>query len=171
VQVWNQKRSRPLINHANFVLSAPKENVRPMPFPFRKKREIFEISGPAKLALLGSTPVRNPTLEWAKGEDGRVVLLLPRKRTSSIVRRVFRLQPFKRVRFDVMGSFVWELCDGKRTVGDIIQEIQKTYSLTRKEAETPLLAHLDRLQERRMIGMLREVDGRQRQKRSRREKK
>ena len=129
-----------------------------MPFPFRKKLKISDLSGSAKLALLRSIPVRNPTLTWVKDEEGRVTVLIPRKGTSKLLKRIALLPPVKRVRFDDIGSYVWELCDGKRTVEDIIQELCKTYNLTRKEAETPLLVHLDRLRKRRIIGMLEEVN-------------
>jgi hypothetical protein len=62
----------------------------------------------------------------------------------------------KKLRFDEIGSYVWELCDGKRTVDEIIQELSKKYNLTRKESEKPLLAFIDLLQKRRLLGLLSE---------------
>lgn len=75
--------------------------------------------------LLELIPMR--LLEYETGEDGLVTLFAPRFK-SRIVKRILgsRLKnKFIKIRLDEIGSAVWELCDGKRNVNDIGEEMKK----------------------------------------------
>ncbi len=61
------------------------------------------------------------------GEGALVTLIMPRFRNSFLRRLVEpRLRPERRyfkLRLDDVGSAVWELCDGKRTVREIAETL------------------------------------------------
>lgn len=71
------------------------------------------------LNLLELTPSK--LVPWEPGEDGTVVVLLPKFRNPLLVRwLVPRMKsPDIRIKLDKIGSFVWTLCDGKTTVAEI----------------------------------------------------
>lgn len=73
----------------------------------RKKRSVN---------FLELTPVQRVPSEV--GENGTVVVLLPRFRNELLVRWLVPLlkNPTVRVKLDALGSFVWKMCDGKTTV-------------------------------------------------------
>ena len=60
--------------------------------------------------------------------------------------------PDKRVVvLDSIGAFVWQMCDGKHTISQIINALQKKHRLTRKEAETSLFTFIKMLGKRNFI--------------------
>ena len=54
---------------------------------------------------------------------------------------------------DKVGSEVWNLCDGKRRVIDIINYLVKTHKLSSYEAEVSLITYLKMLMKKGIIGM------------------
>ena len=60
----------------------------------------------------------------------------------------------KRVGLDEIGSYVWELCDGKNSVRSIVGRFQKKYKLNRKEAELSMLNYLKMLAKKKLIGLM-----------------
>lgn len=69
--------------------------------------------------LLELRPMRN--IKWETGEQDQVVLLVPKFRSGFLARWVQpRLsRPYYRVKLDAYGSFIWNACDGNRTVSEI----------------------------------------------------
>jgi len=59
--------------------------------------------------------------------------------------------PRKKLQLDQMGSFVWRLIDGKKTVREIITVFAKEYKVTRQEAETAVTTFLKTLGQRGFI--------------------
>ena len=77
--------------------------------------------------LLDLTPVR--VAEWEE-EEGRVIVLRPPPRTTGLRRLVDRLlveMSTRRIRLDDVGSAVWLLMDGERTVGNIAAELRTRF--------------------------------------------
>ncbi|MEM2904817.1 MAG: PqqD family protein [Candidatus Bathyarchaeia archaeon] len=119
---------------------------------FRKKPKVPTITKDQFLKLV---PVRNPIVKWDRYPTGEVFLLVPRPRSKrSLFSKVVNVPAEKKVLFDKVGSHVWQLCDGKRTVNDIVNEMVATYKLARKEAEAPLSAHLQNLAKRGYIAFM-----------------
>ncbi len=56
------------------------------------------------------------------------------------------------VALDDVGSFVWIMCDGHNSIDTIVRTLRNKYKLTRKEAETSLLAYFRKLGKRGMLG-------------------
>ncbi|MDZ7374358.1 MAG: PqqD family protein [candidate division KSB1 bacterium] len=66
---------------------------------------------------------------WQEAEDGKVVVLKP-KFEHPLLRRYLlpRLRnPNYRIHLDDIGSFVWRLCDGTHTIGEIEQELREHF--------------------------------------------
>lgn len=106
--------------------------------------------------LLKLIPLRNPALEWDRYPSGEVYVMVPPRKPKKlgVLKRALPPGRARRIVFDKIGSNVWELCDGKRTVDDIVQSLCSTYKLTRREAEVPLMTHLQRLGRRGFIGLV-----------------
>jgi hypothetical protein len=77
--------------------------------------------------LLELKPLRN--LEWEEGENGTVVLLVPKFRNSWMRRFVGPQlsKPNFRVKTDPLGTFVWRRCDGNTTVHEIAGEMGREF--------------------------------------------
>ena len=102
---------------------------------------------------LGAVPVLNQLIRVEHSEQQTVILHLPRKRTSMVrlVARVFRLTPYKRIELDELGTFAVELCDGQKTVAEIIGLFGEKFQLNRREAEVSMLTYLRSLAKRGII--------------------
>ena len=104
--------------------------------------------------VLKSRPVRNSLIKWEKSETGEVSLVVPQKNTVwiRIVSTIFMLPRSRVVALDEVGSFVWTICDGHNSIDSIVRALCNKYKLTRKEAETSLLAYFRKLGKRGMVG-------------------
>jgi len=110
-------------------------------------------------------PVRNPMVEWKRDEEGKVRITIPLKKPSSqdegrrprrggFFSRFFPEPKERRIQLDEIGSDVWELCDGERTVKDIVDHLCEKYKLLPREVEVPLNSYLNSLVKRGLIGFI-----------------
>ena len=104
--------------------------------------------------VVKSRPVRNSLIKWEKSESGEISLVIPQKNTLWVrsVSKVFMLPKSRVVALDEVGSFVWTMCDGHNSMDGIMKMLSNKYKLTRKEAETSLLAYFRLLGKRGMNG-------------------
>ena len=68
-------------------------------------------------------------LEWSKEADGIVVLKVPKFKSNlgkSFCKIVKKDEIFN-ARMDKIGTIVWENCDGKKTVAQILEKVKKAY--------------------------------------------
>ena len=106
---------------------------------------------------LAAVPVRNAAVRDERGDDGKIVLRVPVKRTGvwKALGRVLNVpEADRRVELDELGTFVWELCDGKTDVRAIIERFSRRFKLNRKEAEVSMVAYLRTLARRRLVGIM-----------------
>jgi hypothetical protein len=70
-------------------------------------------------------------------------------------RWVFRVPPgaTKTFELDAIGVFVWNRCDGRHTVQQIIRKLADEYRLNLREAEVPTVQFLHTLARRGLIGL------------------
>lgn len=105
---------------------------------------------------LRAIPVRNEKVEVEQDEDLQETLIRIPRRDDWWVRwlaRIFFIPKHRKVTLDELGSFVWNFCDGKHTVGELIDAFAARYKLNRKEAELSMTAFLRMLAKRRLIGL------------------
>ncbi|HDD63669.1 MAG TPA: PqqD family protein [Thermoprotei archaeon] len=126
-----------------------------MPFNiFRKKKKkeegVKKRPQITKEMLLMSKPVRNPTITWEKYPSGEIAVKVKIVKKGKRRDKVYE----KKYLLDEVGSFVWNMCDGKHTVNDIISALMEKYKLHRREAEASLLQYLNMLSQRMLIGFM-----------------
>ena len=109
--------------------------------------------------MLSSRPARNELLSWAKSERGEAQITVTRQETWKVrlLSKVFYVPKERKITLDEVGTEVWQMCDGRTTVAQMIESLGKTYTLDRKEAEVSLLSYLKTLGQKRFVGFL--VDG------------
>ncbi|MCW4020516.1 MAG: PqqD family protein [Candidatus Bathyarchaeota archaeon] len=129
----------------------------------RKKKE--EGQAVIRSEFLKIRPVRNPNLKSEKDETGKITLIISlekpeeeterrRKRRKGIFSRMAPAPTEKRIQLDMVGSIVWELCDGERTAKDIIERLHKEYKVLPSEAEISLNAYFNQLSKRGLLGFI-----------------
>lgn len=109
---------------------------------------------PTRKQLRRAKPVRNAAVAFESGEDGGLLLKIPlthRRAPVRVLARLWSAPPDKVVELEPVGAMVWNLCDGKHTIDNIANEIQREFKLTKVEAEASLLAFLETLMKRRYI--------------------
>ena len=111
---------------------------------------------------LAIVPVRHPLVTWER-TDKEVVISIPMRddrlaRTIKALVKAMRmakeLPNSRQVGLDEVGSFVWELCDGERTIDSIVVALSKEYKLTRREAEASATMFLQTLAKKNLIGLM-----------------
>lgn len=98
-------------------------------------------------------PIRNPYLEWTKTNDAKVEIRITFKKTGRLP-KILPSPDKKRIILDDPGSFVWERCDGKHAVKDIIEEFRKEYRVLPMEAQISILNFLRNLAKRKFVTAL-----------------
>lgn len=108
----------------------------------------------ARGRIMKAFPVRNQLITWEVDDKGEASLVVPQKDKLwvRLASKLFMLPNKRVIVLDAMGTFVWQMCDGKHTIAQIIKGIQKQHQLTRKEAETSLFTFMQQLGKRNFIG-------------------
>jgi len=102
---------------------------------------------------LAARPLRNSAARIEPAAGGaRVTIPLTSPRWG---RWLFRYPAgaTKTFELDSVGSFVWDCCDGRTTVKQIIRRLANEYNLNLREAEVSTLAFLKMLASKGLIGL------------------
>ena len=104
---------------------------------------------------LASVPLRNEAIGVEHSDDGFVRLVIPLRASwwARVISKAFYVPKTRKITLDEIGSYVWGLCDGKRSVRSIIKGLCKRYNLHRKEAEVSVVAYLRQLAKKGIIGI------------------
>lgn len=106
--------------------------------------------------LLQSVPVRNDRAEQQVLDDGKVVLTVPLKKTWFMGPPLSWFMPIRnerRFELDALGAEVWDLCNNRRDMEQIIETFADRHQLTFHEARLSVSAFLRTLVERGCIVM------------------
>ena len=106
--------------------------------------------------MLNSRPARNELLEWEKTDSGEARITVVRQETWKVrmLSRLFYVPRERKITLDEVGSEVWQMCDGRTTVAQMIDTLRGKYKLDRKEAEVSLLSYLKTLGQKRFVGFV-----------------
>jgi hypothetical protein len=110
----------------------------------------------ARREFLALKPGRNPKISWDEG-GGKVTLKVPRPNNWQVklINKFFPVpETPKMVALDAIGSHVWVRCDGKNTIANLSNELQREYKLSAKEAELSLQQFFKELGKRGYIGFV-----------------
>ncbi|MBS7653839.1 MAG: PqqD family protein [Candidatus Bathyarchaeia archaeon] len=132
---------------------------------FKRKKKRESLSIPRSL-FLKAKPVRNPALKWEKDRKTKEIkIIVPLKPPSQrqeqkqqkkgFLDKLFPPEPGERIiNLDKVGSIVWELCDGEKTIGDIVNHLVEKYRIMPEEAELSLNAYFNQLSKRGLVGFV-----------------
>jgi hypothetical protein len=104
--------------------------------------------------LLDAVPLRSQTVRGEKRPDGGWLLRVPLRRRWYTRPPLAWLVPLSRDRavgLDQLGSEVWEACDGRRTVQEIVDLFAAAHDLTFHEARLSVTAFLRLLVQRGLV--------------------
>ena len=107
--------------------------------------------------MLSLKPLRNLEVTWeiAEGEEtAGAKLTVPRRedRTGQLLSWIFKIPQSRVIELDEFGAQVWERCDGKHSVDQLIKHTCDTYKLNRRQGEVSVLTFMKMLAQRRLIG-------------------
>lgn len=94
---------------------------------------------PTRSQVMALCPQRNPQLAWYE-EEGRVVLHIKRAHNwkTRLLQVFFPLPEERRIVLDAIGTDVWQMMDGKTTMGQIAKALGSKYQLGPRETELSL---------------------------------
>jgi hypothetical protein len=113
----------------------------------------------SRTEALACIPKQNDSTSWQELENGDIqfTYAIPLSRMFQAIHRKFSKNSVetatKKLQLDAMGSFVWKLIDGKRSVGSIIKTFADEYKVSNQEAETAVTAFIKTLGQRGFIGL------------------
>ena len=123
---------------------------------FRKKSGASHLS---RTEALEYTPVQSRQISEVRLETGEVIIeypLIVSPWIAAVANRFEGLRDQKQTRklqLDAMGTSVWDLVDGKRSVRMIIQIFAKAHRLENREAEVSVTSFLRQLGQRGLLGL------------------
>jgi hypothetical protein len=113
-----------------------------------------------RLEALAYKPVKSTQITETRFETGEVVLEYPlavRPLVAAVARRLGKSQQdmvqIKKLQLDVLGTSVWDLVDGKRSVRRMIQIFAETHRLEKREAEVSVTQFIRELGQRGLLGL------------------
>ncbi|HUX03266.1 MAG: PqqD family protein [Phycisphaerae bacterium] len=104
--------------------------------------------------LLDAVPVRNEKVSVEKGSGGGLVLGVPLRERWYMKPPIGWVMPFsrrRRVALDRLGMAVWETCDGRRTVEEVVEAFAARHHLTFHEARVSVEQFLRELVRRGLV--------------------
>ena len=124
---------------------------------FKKKPAAGNLDRAQALACI---PVKGSHVQESRLESGEILLAYPDYRQpwfARMIRRVGQTDKntvrIKKLQLDALGTSVWELLDGRRSVRHIMELFADKYRLHPKEAEVSVSQFLRELGRRELIGL------------------
>jgi hypothetical protein len=113
----------------------------------------------ARSEALKRIPVKNLRVEEGRSESGEIIIRYPVSMRPWIAGVIKRLGGSpdgvrnKKLQLDVLGTEVWNLIDGRRSVRRIIEVFAETHRLQSREAEAAVTQFIRQLGQRGLIGL------------------
>ena len=104
--------------------------------------------------LLDAVPVRNASVRVETRSEGGLVLSVPMRRRWYMKPPLGWVLPFsrqRRISLDRLGAAVWEACDGRRTLEQVIERFADRYHLRFHEARLSVQQFLKELVRRGLV--------------------
>lgn len=77
---------------------------------------------------LENIPCKNPALDWDTDKNGIVTLSIENKGIANkIAQKFFKKPKISYIHLDDMGSFVWPIIDGEKSITDIAQSVKEHF--------------------------------------------
>jgi len=104
-------------------------------------------------AQMRSIPLRTEGVSARRTGLGGLELTIPlvHRGLAQRLRFLLRLSDVRRIELDALGAHLYGLCDGRRTVEEIVEMHQSEWKLTFFEARAMILSYLRLLSRRNLI--------------------
>jgi len=118
------------------------------------------VTGDSREAALACTPVKNRQILESRLDSGEVLIRYQtqwRPWVAALARRLGHAgsaRNERKLQLDDLGSSVWDLIDGRRTVRQIIRSFSEAHQLQAREAEVAVTQFLRELGKRGLLGLL-----------------
>ena len=126
---------------------------------FRRKQNTPQ---PTRDEALRCIPVISPQVQWQLQVDGEIFIEYPLATRPLFLQIARRFHPqtdaktlTRKLQLDHLGSAVWQLLDGKRSVAEIIQKFANQQKVSLRDAEHSITLFLRDLGKRGLV-LLRE---------------
>lgn len=104
---------------------------------------------------MNAVPTRNPEISVERDEGGVVTLAIPLRQGNwgKMLNRLLKkpIEAHRHVILDEIGSYVWNRCDGQRTVRQVVNGVVERFKLNWREGERATLSFLQQLGKRRYM--------------------
>jgi hypothetical protein len=124
---------------------------------FKKKTRARHMS---RAAALKCRPEKSLHITESRLETGEVILEYPltvRPWIAAVAKRLGKshddVVQIKKLQLDAMGTAVWDMVDGYRSVRRIVQIFAETHRLDNKEAEVSVTSFIRDLGQRGLLGL------------------
>jgi len=123
-----------------------------IPFwPFKKKKKSL-----SRERFLGARPILNPAIKVEESDAGVITLVVPvgKSNLPVLVTKSLSIPNEKKIQLDETGTKVWRRIDGKTTMAELSRWMADEFKITQREAEVSLGIYLDKLIEKRLVGVV-----------------
>ena len=106
---------------------------------------------------LQTRPHLNRSMELKRRDNGTGLATIPMRKPGYMVPPLSWILPFssvRRVDLDRLGMRVLNVCDGNRTVEEIIENFAVEYKLSFREAQLPVMQFLRQLTDRGIVALI-----------------
>ena len=123
---------------------------------FRKKKRQSNMT---RAEALSCRPAKSLHITESRLETGEVLLEYPlavRPWLAAVAKRLGKsddVVQIKKLQLDTMGTAVWDLVDGHRSVSRIVKIFAETHRLDNKEAEVSVTSFIRELGQRGLLGL------------------
>lgn len=113
----------------------------------------------SRAAALKCRPAKSLHITESRLDSGEVLLEYPltvRPWLAAVAKRLGKsgdVIQIKKLQLDAMGTAVWDLVDGHRSVNRIVQIFAQTHRLDNKEAEVSVTSFIRELGQRGLLGL------------------
>jgi len=109
-----------------------RQNSKPLDFFELKPKQLYpsELVEKGKVVVLVPEPSQSKLIEW----------FMPKKNKTNI-----------RIKLDILGSFVWDYCDGTMTIKDIADKMKQEYGPIAEPVDMRVSRYIQRLHSYRFI--------------------
>lgn len=107
--------------------------------------------------ILTAVPVLNEKVVLDKRDSGCAMAMIPLKKPEWLSGPLGWFLPYsshRRVQLDVLGMAVLNLCDGKRSVEDVIEEFARQNLLSWRESQVCVMQFLRQIAERGVVAIV-----------------
>ncbi|MFA6134239.1 MAG: PqqD family protein [Phycisphaerae bacterium] len=117
-----------------------------------KRNELQKNARPAN--FLQAVPYTNQAMEVTRRPDGSTLVSVPIPRPKYLVPPLSWILPFshqRRVELDRLGSYVLDMCDGRRSIESMIERFAGDHKLSFREAQLSVSGFLRQLVQRGIL--------------------